>query len=195
VKIGSADGFYEVLALDAVRKDARVMLAYEWDGAPLTIGHGYPLRIFIPDLYGMKQPKWIQSIELTDRAEKGYWVKRGWDPEGRIRAMSAIDTTSSTVAKAERNGQALLQIGGIAFAGSRGISRVQVQVDREPWRDAQLKTPLSELCWVLWRFEWPFKTGRHAFTVRCFEGNGTPQISAEAPPEPSGSTGLHRIQL
>ena len=32
--------------------------------------------------------------------------------------------------------------------------------------------------------------GKHIFTVRCFEGGGTPQIAREAPPDPSGATGF-----
>jgi DMSO/TMAO reductase YedYZ molybdopterin-dependent catalytic subunit len=55
------------------------MLTYAWDGASLLTEHGFPLRIYIPDLYGMKQPKWIESIEAPDHWEPGYWVERGWD--------------------------------------------------------------------------------------------------------------------
>lgn len=193
LKIRSADDFYEIVALETIRQDARVMLAYEWDGVPLTPEHGFPLRIYIPDRYGMKQPKWIRSMEFIDHAEEGYWVKRGWDAEARMRATSAIDTMSSNMMIAERNASTLIPLGGIAHAGARGISMVQVQVDEEPWRDALLRTPLSKTTWVIWRYDWPFKAGKHTFKVRCFEGNGTAQITSEAPPHPSGATGLHSI--
>jgi DMSO/TMAO reductase YedYZ molybdopterin-dependent catalytic subunit len=53
LKIRSADGFFEVVPLATVMADERVMLAYAWDGVPLTAGHGFPLRIYIPNLYGM----------------------------------------------------------------------------------------------------------------------------------------------
>ncbi len=193
LKIRSADDFYETIALDTIQSDGRVMLTYAWDGVPLTAEHGFPLRIYIPDRYGMKQPKWIQSIEFLDHSEKGYWVERGWDAEARMRATSVIDTMSSNMMIAEGTGGSVIPIGGIAHAGARGISRVEVRVDQEPWRVAHLRTPLSGTTWVLWRFDWPFKAGRHTFTVRCFEGNGTPQITAEAPPHPSGATGLHSL--
>lgn len=62
----AADGFFETVALDEIRRDARVMLAYDWDGLPLRREHGFPLRISIPNRYGMKQPKWIESIEVLD---------------------------------------------------------------------------------------------------------------------------------
>ena len=87
LKIQSADGFFEVVALDAIRGDGRVMLTYAWDGLPLPEQHGFPLRIYIPDRYGMKQPKWIESIEATDHWEPGYWVVRGWDREARMKEI------------------------------------------------------------------------------------------------------------
>jgi DMSO/TMAO reductase YedYZ molybdopterin-dependent catalytic subunit len=192
VKVRSADGYYEVVALDAVRRDSRIMLAYEWDGLPLSPEHGFPLRLFVPDLYGMKLPKWITSIELTDRAEKGYWGERGWDAEARVRATAVIDVLGGQTKMTRRDGRSVVPIGGYAHAGSRGISRVQIRVDEEPWQEARLRTPLSSTAWVLWRFDWPFKSGRHTFTVRCFDGNGTLQITSEAPPNPSGATGLQR---
>src|SRR4029450_12154117 len=94
LKISSADKFYEVVPVDAIRADERVMLAYDWDGVPLTTKHGFPLRIYIPDLYGMKQPKWIESIEAIDHWEPGYWVKRGWDRIARMKGTAAIDAAS-----------------------------------------------------------------------------------------------------
>ena len=113
-------------------------------------------------------------------------MKRGWDAQARVAAMSIIDTGKSELVVVEKNGQPTVALGGIAYAGARGISKVQIRVDREPWRDAQLRTPLSETTWVLWRFDWPFKAGKHTFTVRCFEGDGTPQPERDSAPLPSG---------
>src|SRR4029077_15785454 len=76
LKIHAADGFFEVVPIEAIKADERLMLAYAWDGVPLTREHGFPLRIYIPDVHGMKQPKWITAIQVTDGWEPGYWVKR-----------------------------------------------------------------------------------------------------------------------
>jgi len=194
LKIRSADDFYEVVPLETVRSDERVMLTYAWDGVPLPVGHGFPLRIYIPDLYGMKQPKWIESIEATDRWEPGYWVVRGWDKVARMKATSVIDTVGINMNIINADRGTPVPIGGIAHAGARGISRVEVRVDDGPWQQASLRTPLSELTWVLWRYDWPFQAGRHTFTVRCYDGSDTPQIVTPAPPEPSGATGLHSVR-
>jgi DMSO/TMAO reductase YedYZ molybdopterin-dependent catalytic subunit len=189
----AADGFYEVVSLDEVRSDARVMLAYAWDGLPLRREHGFPLRIYIPDRYGMKQPKWIESIEVMDHWEPGYWVERGWSREAIMKATSVIDTVA-TESLLERDGRTLVPIGGIAHAGVRGISRVDVRVDEGPWEQARLRQPLSGQTWVLWRFDWPFAAGSHTFTVRCTDGDGTMQVVEPSPVRPDGATGLHRLR-
>src|SRR5262245_4573880 len=51
--------------------------------------------------------------------------------------------------------------------------------------------PLSGLTWVIWRYDWPFQKGRRTFTVRCYDGDGAPQIVEYAPPGPSCASGLH----
>jgi len=190
LKIQSADGFFEVVALDDIRGDGRVMLTYAWDGLPLPQKHGFPLRIYIPDRYGMKQPKWIESIEATDHWEPGYWVGRGWDREARMKATSVIDTIATNMMIAQPAQEMRVPIGGIAHAGVRGISKVELRVDSGEWMPAKLRTPLSGQTWVVWRYDWPMQRGKHAFTVRCFEGDGTAQIAREAPPDPSGASGL-----
>ncbi|HUB33835.1 MAG TPA: molybdopterin-dependent oxidoreductase [Bryobacteraceae bacterium] len=190
LKIHSADGFYEIVALETIRSDPRVMLTYAWDGLPLPEKHGFPLRIYIPDHYGMKQPKWIESIEVIDHWEPGYWVVRGWDREARVKATSVIDAVASNMMIAQPSREMRIPVGGIAYAGARGISKVEVRVDNGAWTPAELRTPLSGLTWVIWRYDWPIERGKHTFTVRCVDGNGTPQIVPEAPPDPSGAAGL-----
>ena len=189
--IESADGFHETVDLDLIASDERIMLAYAWDGRPIPMDHGFPLRIWIPDRFGMKQPKWITSMEITDEYQPGYWVDRGWDEVAQVKTTSVIDTVA-TDDIVERDGQLLIPVGGIAFSGARGISRVEVQVNNGPWEAAQLRTPLSETTWVLWRYDWPFQKGKHTFAVRCVEADGTPQIEESRGNRPSGATGIHR---
>lgn len=193
VRISSADNYYEVLPLDLVMSDERIMLTYHWDGRPLNVGHGFPLRIFVPNRYGMKQPKWIVRIELTaDEDDPGYWGKRGWEPEAEVKATSVIDTVAVD-SRYERGGRTLVPVGGIAYAGDRGISAVQVRVDGGAWVDARLREPLSGLAWVIWRYDWPFEPGEHVFEVRCRDGQGEQQIEEPGKTHPSGATGLHRF--
>lgn len=188
--IQSGDGFYETVDLDLIAADERIMFCYAWDGNTLPKDHGYPLRIWIPDLYGMKQPKWITSVEVIDEDRDGYWVERNWDKVARVKAASVIDTVAVN-AIIEDGDQRYVPIGGIAYAGARGISKVEIRVNSGAWEEAQLRSPLSETTWVIWRYEWPFAAGDHTFEVRCTEADGTPQIEVTKSSRPDGSSGIH----
>jgi len=188
--IRSGDGFYESVDLDLVKNDERIMFCYSWDGNILPFDHGHPLRIWIPDRYGMKQPKWITSIEATDEYRDGYWVERNWDQVAQVKATSVIDTVAVDHI-IETGQESLVPIGGIAYAGARGISAVEVRVDGGPWKPAELRAPLSETTWLIWRYEWPFAAGDHTSEDLCREADGTPQIEEASDARPDGSSGIH----
>ena len=79
------------MALDLIASDEPIMLAYAWDGQLIPMDHSFPLRTWLPERYGMKQPKWITSIEVVSEYEKGYWVKRGSYEVAQVKATSVID--------------------------------------------------------------------------------------------------------
>jgi len=138
----------------------------------------------------MKQPKWIESIEFTHHWEPGFWVERGWNRVAQMHTTSVIDTIAVDTAIIGADNHKLVPISGIAHAGARGISKVEVKVDNVPWEEALMRTPLSPPTWVMWRFDWPFFPGKHTLSVRCYDGNGALQIALPSPPEPDGATGL-----
>ncbi|MEM7333751.1 MAG: molybdopterin-dependent oxidoreductase [Chloroflexota bacterium] len=192
--IESADGFHEIVDLELINNDARIMFAYDWDGQPIPKDHGFPLRIWIPDLYGMKQPKWITGMTVTDEYRQGYWVERNWDEIAQVKTTSVIDTVALDDVET-RLGQTIVPVGGIAWAGDRQISKVEVRVDDGEWQEAQLRTPLSETTWVVWRYEWAFQEGEHTFEVRCQEADGTAQIETRKTQRPDGATGIHSFDI
>jgi DMSO/TMAO reductase YedYZ molybdopterin-dependent catalytic subunit len=187
IRIDAADGYYEALAT-AEADDPRVLLVYAMNGEPLPAEHGFPLRIYIPNRHGMKQPKWIERLTLTDRDVRGYWVERGWSEEAVVKTTSVIDVVGPSSGE-------IVPVGGMAFAGARGISRVEVQVDDGPWAAATLVTPpLGPLTWVLWRYDWPrVRGGRHTFRVRAYDGTGALQPTIPRQPHPDGASGVHEL--
>ncbi|MFQ5945638.1 MAG: molybdopterin-dependent oxidoreductase, partial [Anaerolineae bacterium] len=189
--IEAADGFYESVSHEDMLDD-RTMLVYAMNGEPLPEEHGFPLRIYIPNRYGMKQPKWIVSMEAIGEDGRGYWVDRGWSAEAIPQTTSVIDTVSSELAETPGD---VAPIGGIAYAGARGISRVEVQIDDGPWVEAQLRAPpLSRLTWVQWRYDWPYDPGRHIFRVRAYDGAGRLQPVERRGVRPDGATGVHEVR-
>ncbi|HLC05413.1 MAG TPA: molybdopterin-dependent oxidoreductase [Anaerolineales bacterium] len=188
--VTAADSFYESITMSDIT-DPRTLLVYEMNGVPLSKEHGFPLRVYIPNRHGMKQPKWIERIELIDRHGPGYWVDRGWDAQAIVHTTSVVDAVDTAAAGA---GSGTVPIGGIAYAGARGISKVEVQVDDGPWVEAVLRAPaLSPLSWVQWRYDWPYTSGRHSIQVRAYDGKGQLQVTERRPPSPSGATGIDSL--
>lgn len=188
--IQAADGFYETVVLDDIQDD-RTLLVYAMNSQPLPRKHGFPLRIYIPNRYGMKQPKWIIKMEAVADQPPGYWVDRGWSKTAFMRTTSIIDAVTF-----EEDNQGKTLMGGIAHAGARGISKVEIQVDDGTWQEAQLRKPaLSSLTWLQWRFEGNFSTGNHVAKVRAYDGEGELQILEENSPHPDGATGVHNYSF
>ncbi|MFP4343986.1 MAG: molybdopterin-dependent oxidoreductase [Anaerolineales bacterium] len=186
--IEGADGFYESVSMEDML-NPRTLLVYAMNEEPLPYKHGYPLRIYIPNRFGMKQPKWITSMEVIGEEGPGYWVDRGWSPEAIARTTSVIDNVAVDAISDDR-----LPIGGIAWAGARGVSKVEVQIDDRPWEEAQLRTPaLSPLTWVQWRYDWPVESGAHVARVRAYDGSGELQPIEETGRRPDGATGVHTV--
>ncbi|MCL4535539.1 MAG: molybdopterin-dependent oxidoreductase [Bacteroidetes bacterium] len=186
--IEAADGFYETVET-ADLMDPRTLLVYGMDGTTLPMEHGFPLRILIPNRYGMKQPKWITSIEAINGSGSGYWVDREWSKEARPQIVSVIDAVAKDNVV---NGR--VPIGGIAWAGDRGIQKVEVQVDGGAWEAATLRVPpLGPLTWVQWRYDWPRIAGSHTFRVRATDGTGALQIEQPTDTFPNGATGYDSV--
>jgi hypothetical protein len=135
----------------------------------------------------MKQPKWIVKMTATADDQGGYWTERGWSKQAHPHVVSVIDTIAQDEAH-----EGLVPVGGVAWAGDRGIQRVEVQIDDGSWNEAALrKPPLGPLSWVQWRYEWPAESGDHRLTVRATDGEGMVQVAEETPARPNGPTGYH----
>lgn len=187
IYIKSIDGFYESVSKSDMM-DERTLLVYQMNGQPLPPEHGFPLRIYIPNRYGMKQPKWIASMEAIDHNGPGYWVDRGWSAEAIPQTTSVIDVVDTNPVNPNTK---TVPVGGIAYAGGRGISKVEIQIDNDPWETAELRDPpLSPLTWVQWVYNWKANLGQHTIRVRAYDGTGKLQEAAVHQPYPNGATGL-----
>lgn len=197
IRIMGYDNFDEYVDLDLIRNDERIMLAYHFNDQELPLRNGYPLRIHIPNRYGMKQPKWIRSIEFVSEWEPGYWVRRGWSEQAIVNQTSVIDTVASNDIFSDDSGQMFVPIGGIAWSGDREIVLVEVRVDGGAWQAADIREPLSERAWTIWRYDWAFEAGDHTFEVRSYEasqeGQSDPvlQDTERRGTRPDGATGIH----
>ncbi|HET9016272.1 MAG TPA: molybdopterin-dependent oxidoreductase [Thermomicrobiaceae bacterium] len=189
----AADDYSDSIPL-AAAMHPYTMLVYDLNGAPLPNEHGYPLRMIVPGIFGMKNVKWLKSIEAITTDYSGYWQQRGWSNVATVQTMSRIDVPYD--GNPITAGTPTL-VGGIAFAGDRGISRVEVSTDGgHTWSRADIQPPPSSLTWVIWTRTWtPAKAGSYTLMVRAWDGKGVPQTTTSQPPLPNGATGLDSIQV
>ena len=193
----AADGYTESIPLDVAR-DPDSWIAYQMGGQPLPPEHGGPARVLIAGRFGMKQPKWVTRMHLASSDAAGYWEQRGWDEQAIARTMSRIDfPLPGDLVPSGRPFRAY----GIADAGDRGISAVQLSSDGgSTWRSAQLDdvhaAPFGPLTWILWRADVTLATpGPARLVVRAVDGAGAVQSGEETDALPSGSTGWHAIRV
>ena len=174
--------------------DERTLLVYAMNGQALTNAHGFPLRIYIPDHYGMKQPKWITQLEVVDKLGSGFWEDRGWSKTAIVQTTSIIDTRQVDPATLANGG--VFPLGGIAYAGARQIKKVELQIGDTPWVEVELRDPpVSPLHWVQWRYDWKPAAGTYQVRVRATDGDGNLQDPVSRGSLPEGATGLDEVNI
>ena len=181
------DGFYSSVPLKTAL-DERAFIAFEMNGRPLPRDHGYPARVLLPGKYGMKQAKWLQSIQVTAEWVRGHWENQGWSYDCDIRMTSRIDSCHPT-----SDGRYCLS--GIALCGAQAVGQVEVSCDGgSSWQTARLTSPARPDAWSSWEFLFkPGRLGEHLLASRVQDASGRHQEEGYTGSFPSGSTGLHRV--
>lgn len=164
-------------------KERRALLAFGMNGQTLPREHGYPLRLILPGIYGFKSVKWLTRLEVVTAEQSGTWHAHGWTDTAVIHTGVRID-----VARRVAGG---IQLGGIAFAGNRGVSAVEVRVNGGAWRRATLGPTLSRESWVQWAMDLR-GNGPAAIEARAIDGSGAVQNARRHGPYPAGSSGWAR---
>jgi DMSO/TMAO reductase YedYZ molybdopterin-dependent catalytic subunit len=179
----AADGYYTGVPVAELMRDEN-WLAYRMNGDPLPAQHGFPLRIFIPGKYGMKQPKWLTDIELVGKPFIGYWEARGWSneawrkvnsgffyprPSSGIVDLLTLDTSARVTAP--------LDLSGWAIAGPSGIRRVELSTDDgATWHATRLLENRSPYVWTVWQYHFtPATPGEYKVRIRATDGQGISQ--------------------
>ncbi len=190
VVFGCADGYDVSIALGRALEPSS-LLALRHNGLPLTQEHGFPCRVRVPSLYGMMNPKWVTSIQVIGSGRRGYWAKRGWTDIGEVGTQSRIDTRGPAKAGTPT------WVGGVAWAGARRISGVEVSFDGgRSWREARRGRPAGQAAWTRWAIEWtPDRPGVVRVRCRAIDGTGRRQDAKRRRPHPDGATGFHAVDI
>lgn len=187
----AADGYTESIPIEVVM-DPASLLAYEMNGEPIPQKHGAPVRVLLTNRYGMKQPKWLTAIEVTDseyRTTEGYWEQQGWSQDAYVKVNCAF--------RVETKDGGALALGGWAFAGNRGISKVEFSPDGgKTWLTASVKQPLGQNTWQFWSATWtPPRPGDYTIMARATDGKGMLQPQEPKPTLPDGGQGYHTVKV
>jgi DMSO/TMAO reductase YedYZ molybdopterin-dependent catalytic subunit len=190
--IYAADGFSTGHPIARLRNDEN-FLAYQMNGEDLAPDHGYPLRVFIPGKYGMKQPKWITRIEFVNHAYLGYWEKRGWSDEGERWAHARFTDLKDGARISGKN----FELTGYAIGNLEDIKAVEISFDDgKTWQATSLFSHPSPLTWAFWKYIWiDPKPGKYTLRVRAIDGKG--RVEGPDPPSvfPDGATGQHALDV
>ena len=141
------------------------MLAYAWDGVPLPgrtrvsaapVRSG-PLRHEAAEVDCVDRGRGPLAAGLLGRPAAGI-ARARWRLRRPLTWFNAVGRRPAAV-----------ELGGIAFAGTRGVSKVEVRADEGDWQPAELRDPLSDATWVLWRARLATAPGAHMFAVRAYD--------------------------
>jgi DMSO/TMAO reductase YedYZ molybdopterin-dependent catalytic subunit len=193
IVFAGADEFTASLPPDPQLLDD-ALLVYEMNGQVLPIEHGYPARMLVPNRYGMKGAKWVVNIKPVTSVVVDWYGQRGWSREGIVRTMTRIDTP----AEGQKLPPGEHRIAGIAYAGTRGISKVEYSADGgRTWRQARsIEQPDGSDTWLRWEGNFAFEGSRPAdLAARAVDGAGQRQSEQVTPVEPDGQAGLDSITV
>ncbi len=77
----SYDGYSTNVPLEHCLDDD-VLVATQFDGAPVSREHGGPARVIIPKLYAWKGAKFVKTITFLAEDRLGFWEVRGYHAVG-----------------------------------------------------------------------------------------------------------------
>src|SRR5262249_32306794 len=171
--------------------DPDTLLVLRMNGELLDPNHGYPLRLFVPGWYGVASVKWLQRIELVDRAFQGYFQSVKYTVRRRIQETAEDVVLCAMAVKSEiirPAAGATLAVGsnrvfGVAWAGEDAVARVEVSTDGgETWGEAELLGPRARYSWTLWEYLWEVaQPGAYTLMARATSAVGQTQQTEHDP--------------
>jgi DMSO/TMAO reductase YedYZ molybdopterin-dependent catalytic subunit len=193
VKLTSVDGYTDSIRIEKAMEPDTIV-AYLMNGVTIPQDHGYPARLLVPNIYGMKNVKWLKSIECVTFDYLGYWMERGWSDVAVVNTNARIDTPNRA---ARWDGAAAIPIAGVAFAGARGIATVEVSADGgNTFNAAEVEPALGPLTWVRWKLDWtPPGAGKYTLVARATDKTGARETEIRRQPFPNGATGWDRVDV
>ncbi len=90
VNFYSADGVYTESLNAAQIHQHQPILATTMDGQALPVAQGFPMRLYVPRMYGYKAIKWLDRVQVSSREQIGFWEQRGYPENAYYGSYSGI---------------------------------------------------------------------------------------------------------
>ena len=170
--LGSA-GIKFIRSIPIEKAMSSTLLAYEMNGQPLPLEHGFPVRALALGWTGANCVKWVHKITVLDRPYEGFFMdnvyrvfQKGEDPKaGEV--VKDIDIKSIIVEPANEASfsAGIVPVRGSAYAGEAVIQKVEISVDDgQTWKPAKLIGLQQPYAWRHWEYIWQAKQ-RGDFTI------------------------------
>ena len=165
--LGSA-GIKFIRSIPLEKAISSTLLAYEMNGQPLPLEHGYPLRALALGWTGANCVKWLHRIEVLDRPFEGFFMdkvyrvfQKGEDPKsGKVVKDIQVKSIIVEPAKDRVLSAGIVPVRGAAYAGEAVIEKVEVSVDHgTTWHPAELIGLEQPYAWRHWEYLWEVKAG------------------------------------
>ncbi len=184
LSLGSA-GIKFIRSIPIEKAMSTTLLAYEMNGEPLPLKHGYPMRALALGWTGANCVKWLRRISVLDHPYEGYFMDKVYrtfqkeqnSKSGEVVTAINIKSFITQPLKEEELGLGTVVILGTAYAGESDVERVQVSVDNgKSWEDVQFIGPHEAFAWRQWQYIWHAKEkGDFTLMSRATDSQGNPQ--------------------
>jgi DMSO/TMAO reductase YedYZ molybdopterin-dependent catalytic subunit len=161
--------------------DGLTLLAYEMNGSPLPADHGFPLRALVGGWYGMDSVKWLTRVEITNQPFEGYFQQKQYvairNEERRPVTRMLVNSKFLRPSEDEEIRLKGYRLEGVAWAGERKVSRVEVRVTPGgAWQTANLPVSPVAVIWAPWNYDWHIPgPGQYTLEVRATDDEGNTQ--------------------
>ena len=198
--IGTVPDFSRTLPM-AKAMDPGTLLAFEMNGVPLPVAHGFPLRVIVPGWEGAYWVKWLTRIDVLDAQHDGFFVQTAYRyptkpvvpgsavPASEMEPLTGLAVKSLIVAPDD--GASLsagrLRVAGFAWTGEGEIARVDVSTDNgKSWQPTSLGRDRERYAWRAFEYEWRgVPSGTYTVMARAVDSRG--RMQTEVPQwNPSG---------
>jgi sulfite oxidase len=178
--------------------DPNTLLAYEMNGEPMPVKHGFPMRVITAGWASDSWVKWLTSITVLDKEWDGFWMKNAYrKPDHPVAPMTALTPeqmkpvtslqVKSVIASPLDNAfvriGAPLTIRGVAWSGDAGpVAAVDVSTDTgRSWKPAKLLDgQQTQFGWRQWEFAWtPERESYYTIMARARDAAGNTQPFAQ----------------